>query len=70
MNPNRIYLGWACLGPGFALIVLLGTGMLEPPGLAGARSMRELLARFLPFLLAALGLFGLGLWLIKSPKRR
>lgn len=70
MNPNRIYAGWACLGLGFALIVLLGTGVLEPPGLRGARSMGALLASFLPFLLAALALFGLGLWLIRRPKRR
>lgn len=70
MNPNRIYMGWACLAAGFGIIVLLGTGLIEPPGLAGARSLRDLLAAFAPYLLLSLGLFVAGLWSIKGPKRR
>ena len=70
MNPNRVLAGWACLMLAFMVIVLLATGIVEPPGLRTARSMSDLASSLMPFLVAALGLFGAGLWLIRSPKRR
>ena len=70
MNPNRILLGWACIALAFVAIVLLGTGLVEPPGLRTVRSPSDLLAVFAPVLGVPLVLFALGLWLIKGPRRR
>ena len=70
MNPNRILAGWSCLMLAFMIIVLLATGFVDPPGLRAARSMSDLASSLVPFLVAAAGLFGMGMWLIRGPKRR
>lgn len=70
MNRNRILIGWACIGLGFLIVVLLGSGLVDPPGLRAARTPSDLLAVFAPPLLSALALFGTGLWLIRKPRRR
>ncbi|HEY4555276.1 MAG TPA: hypothetical protein VIG68_02405 [Lysobacter sp.] len=70
MNPNRILAGWTCLALAFAVVVLLGTGLVDPPGVAAARSASELLGAYVPFLGGALALFAVGLWLIRRPRRR
>jgi hypothetical protein len=70
MNPHRILLGWACIALAFVAIVLLGTGLVDPPGLGNVRSSSDLLAVFASVLIVPLVLFVFGLWLIKGPRRR
>ena len=54
----------------FALVVLLGLGVVAPPGLpANATSLGALFAGLLPSALAALALFLLGLWLVRGARR-
>ena len=62
--------GYACVLLAFALVVLLGTGLVTPPGLpANATSLGALFVGLLPSALAALALFLLGLWLVKGARR-
>lgn len=70
MNTNRILSGWACIALAFVAIVLLGTGLVEPPGLRSVRSSADLFALFALVFVVPLALFALGLWLIKGPRRR
>jgi hypothetical protein len=62
--------GFLCVALGFALILLLGYGVLDPIGasLAKATSMGAVLVALMPSVLMALGLFVIGLWLLKSPR--
>ena len=62
--------GFFCVALGFALIVLLGYGVIDPIGasLAAATSMGAVLAALMPSVLMALGLFAIGLWLLKAPR--
>jgi hypothetical protein len=69
-NPNRRLAGLACVALAFALVVLLGTGVVSPPGMpATVGSLGALLAGLAPSVLAALALFLLGLWLLKGGRR-
>lgn len=69
-DPNRRLAGYACVALGFALVVLLGTGLVSPPGMpAAVDSLGALLAGLAPSVLAALALFLLGLWLLKGGRR-
>lgn len=69
-GPNRRIAGYACVALAFALIVLLGTGVVAPPGVDGsADSLGALFAGLAPSVLAALALFLLGLWLLKGGRR-
>lgn len=63
--------GYVCVALGFALVLLLGYGVVDPIGapLAAADSMREVLIALMPSVLLALGLFALGLWLLKGSRR-
>ena len=62
--------GFFCVALGFALIVLLGYGVIDPIGasLAAATSRGAVLAALMPSVLMALGLFVIGLWLLKLPR--
>jgi hypothetical protein len=62
--------GLLFVAAGFALIVLLGYGVIDPIGasLAQASSMGAVLIALAPSVLMALGLFVIGLWLLKSPR--
>lgn len=62
--------GFGCVAAGFALILLLGYGVIDPIGasLARASSMGAVLIALAPSVLMALGLFVIGLWLLKSPR--
>ena len=67
---TRLLAGHACVLLAFALVVLLGTGLLAPPGMpANPVSLGALFAGLLPSALAALALFLLGLWLVKGARR-
>lgn len=67
---TRLLAGYACVLLAFALVVLLGTGLVMPPGLpANATSMGALFAGLLPSALGALALFLLGLWLVRGARR-
>ena len=67
---TRLWAGYACVLLAFALVVLLGTGLLSPPGMpTNATSLGALFAGLLPSALAALALFLLGLWLVKGARR-
>jgi hypothetical protein len=61
--------GYACVLFAFALIVLLGTGLVAPPVDATATGLGALLFGLLPSVFGALALFLLGLWLLKGGRR-
>ncbi|GAB3745421.1 hypothetical protein [Lysobacter olei] len=72
MNDGRRFAGWLCVALGFAVVVLLGYGVIEPVGMSTAQAPTSLAALFLgllPTLLGALALFVLGLWLLKCRKQ-
>ena len=72
MNDGRRFAGWLCMALGFAVVVLLGYGVIDPVGVATDQAPASLAALFLallPTLLGALALFVLGLWLLKGGKR-
>ena len=62
--------GFFCVATGFALILLLGYGVIDPIGasLAQASSMGAVLIALAPSVMMALGLFVNGLWLLKSAR--
>jgi len=68
MNNARRSAGWFCLVLGFALILMLGYGMIDPLGMpaADATSISALLFGLLPSVLLALAAFAIGLWLLKG----
>jgi hypothetical protein len=70
MNPQRILLGWTCIALAFVAVALVATGLVDPPGLRDVRGGRDLLTVFGSAVLVPLVLFGVGLWLIKGPRRR
>jgi len=65
---QRVLAGWFCIGASFALVVLLATGLFEPPGLNAAHSLDTLLRAFAPWLGAGLVLFVAGLLLLRRGK--
>jgi hypothetical protein len=69
MRPRRIA-GYLCVALSFALILLLGYGVIDPIGAspAQATSMRDVLIGLMPSVLLALGAFGIGLWLLRGKK--
>ncbi|HEY0661411.1 MAG TPA: hypothetical protein VGD21_08860 [Lysobacter sp.] len=69
MSNGREFAGWACVVLGFAVIVMLGYGVLDPIGMpAGATSMGALLVGLLPSVALALVVFAIGLWLLKGKR--
>ena len=73
MKHVRLIAGYLCVALAFAVIVLLGYGVIDPLGMdpaSGAGSLGALLLGLLPSVLLAAGLFGLGLWLVKRGRRR
>ena len=66
----RKFVGFLCVALGFALILLLGYGVIDPIGasLAQATSMGAVLVGLMPSVLMALGLFLIGLWLLKGAR--
>ena len=67
---TRLLTGYACVLLAFALVVLLGLGVVAPPGLPeNATTLGALFAGLLPSALAALALFLLGLWLVRGARR-
>ena len=76
MNARK-FAGYLCVALGFALILLLGYGVIDPIGglPSAAASMRDVLIGLMPSVLLALGAFVIGLWLLKggankgSPKK-
>ena len=71
LDRRRVYAGWLCIALAFALVVALAVGWLDPvgAGVAGIDSLVVLLAALLPVLAGPVILFGLGLWLLKAPRR-
>lgn len=63
--------GYLCVALGFALIMLLGWGVIDPIGMSpnGATSMGAVMLGLLPSVLLALAAFVIGLWLLKSSRR-
>ncbi|QNP39662.1 hypothetical protein [Lysobacter solisilvae (ex Woo and Kim 2020)] len=70
MNARK-YAGYTCVALGFALIVLLGYGVIDPIGglPAHAASMRDVLIGLMPSVLLAVGAFAIGLLLLRGPKK-
>ena len=72
MNDGRRFAGWMCVALGFAVVVLLGYGVIDPIGVStreAPASLMAMLVGLLPTLLGALALFVLGLWLLKGGRR-
>ncbi|MFZ5655647.1 MAG: hypothetical protein ACOY37_01065 [Pseudomonadota bacterium] len=70
MTP-RLLAGYALILAGFALILMLGYGIIEPFGpIAGADDMPSLLAAAAPSLLLPFAIFLVGLWLVKGARRK
>lgn len=72
MNRMRLYAGYLCVALGFAIIVMLGYGVIDPIGLnlqAGAVSTGALLLGLLPSVLMAAVVFAIGLYLVKSARK-
>jgi hypothetical protein len=69
MRPRQIA-GYLCVAASFALILLLGYGVIDPIGASPsqATSMRDVLIGLMPSVLLALGAFAIGLWLLKGKK--
>ena len=73
MTHPRARIGWLCLALGFALIAMLGAGIIDPIGAhrgGNATSLAGLLGRLLPSVLLAALPFALGLWLIKGARKQ
>ena len=67
----RLVTGYALIAAGFALILMLGYGVIEPFGsIAQADDMAGLLAAAAPSLLLPFAIFLLGLWLVKGARRK
>lgn len=72
MKRMRLYAGYLCVALGFALIVMLGYGVIDPIGMdmeAGAASIGALLLGLLPSVLAAAAVFAIGLYLVKGARK-
>ena len=72
MNEGRRFAGWLCVALGFAVVVLLGYGVIDPIGMPARQaptSLASVLFGMMPTLLGALGVFVLGLWLLKGGRR-
>ena len=72
VNRQRIYAGWLCIAIAFALVVLLGIGVIDPfdaAGLTGVDSLGALAALLAPVLAGPVVLFVVGLVLLKGPRR-
>ena len=71
MNTRKLA-GYFCVALGFALILLLGYGVIDPIGglPAQAATMRDLLMGLMPSVLMALGAFAIGLWLLKGSAKK
>jgi hypothetical protein len=70
MNTRRLA-GYFCVALGFALILALGYGVIDPIGSspAAAGSVRDVLIGLMPSVLLALGAFLAGLWLLKGSRK-
>ena len=68
----RKFAGYLCVALGFALLLLLGYGVIDPIGASPgkATSMGALLIGLMPSVLMALGAFVIGLWLLKGNSRK
>lgn len=70
MNRPRLIAGYLCVLLGFAVIVMIGYGVIDPIGMAQpASSIGALFAGLLPSVLLALVVFLLGLWLVKGARK-
>ena len=67
MNARK-FAGYLCVAVGFALLLLLGYGVIDPIGASPqkATSMGALLLGLMPSVLMALGAFVIGLWLLRG----
>ena len=72
MKQMCLYAGYLCVVIGFALIVMLGYGVIDPigPGAdAPPASIGDLLLGLLPSVLLAAVVFATGLWLVRRARR-
>jgi len=67
---TRKFAGYLCVALGFALILLLGYGVIDPIGATPgkATSIGALLIGLMPSVLMAVGAFVIGLWLLKGSR--
>ena len=68
--PARRIAGWLCVALGFALVVLLGMGVIGPAaGDTPPESLSAALVGLVPALMMALGAFVIGLVLLRGGDR-
>ena len=71
MNARK-FAGYLCVAVGFALLLLLGYGVIDPIGVSPqkATSMGALLIGLMPSVMMAVGAFAIGLWLLRGPRQK
>ena len=72
MKRMRLYAGYLCVAIAFALIVMLGYGMIDPIGMdmgASPETMGAALLGLLPSVLIAGAVFAIGLYLVKGARK-
>ncbi|MFD0738807.1 hypothetical protein ACFQZQ_05890 [Lysobacter koreensis] len=71
MKPMRLLAGWLCIAIGFALVVLLALGVLDPVGASAARatSLTPVLVALLPSVSVGIAIFAVGVWLISTGRK-
>lgn len=69
---TRTLAGYVCVVLGFALILALGYGVIDPIGSSptAASSIRDALIGLMPSVVLALGAFLIGLWLLKGSRNK
>jgi hypothetical protein len=64
--------GWICIVIGFAVMALLGLGMVDPTvnAAAHATSMTPVLVALLPSVSFGIAIFAVGVWLISTSRSK
>lgn len=70
MRPVRLLAGWLCMAIGFAVVVLLGLGVLDPTTGTNATSLAPVLVAMLPSVSFGIAIFAVGVWLISTGKSK
>lgn len=69
MKSFRLLAGWLCIVLGFAVMILISFGVLDPSPSPGATSLVPVLVGMLPSVSFGIALFAVGVWLISTGKR-
>ncbi|MDI9238487.1 hypothetical protein QLQ15_06115 [Lysobacter sp. LF1] len=71
MKSIRILAGWLCIVAGFAVMILMSFGVLDPASSPNSGdSLMPLVVGMLPSVTFGIGIFALGVWLLSTARRR